>query len=331
MGKEVHVKAIPRIPGAICLTVFLLITGCNQPFDPKGEFHEQLVVYSILTNNRPAQIVRVYSTYDPPGFDPLVNQSERLITGATVTLREDATTYLLADTLIPRPDTSRFTTPMAAYTTTQLHPQFGKSYFLSVESVELGTSTSSITLPARASISFTGGLILDEPDEYRGNAEIQVVGFPGKGTRLTVLRMYIDYTVDKVTAMVDERVEVPYDFRDTSSSIATPLYPGTESFTFGSVRKTYLNRAYLAALIDVFTRYPGARLKFHHVVFFLLQGEEQFYKYYSVVNGFRDAFSIRTDQPSYSNINGGLGIFAGYSVDSLVHKLPEDFYFNRNP
>lgn len=327
MEKEVHVKAIPLIAA----TVFLPITGCNQPFDPKGEFHEQLVVYSILTNNRPAQIVRVYSTYDPPGFDPLAHQSERLMTGATVTLREDATTYFLADTLIARPDTSRFSTPMAAYTTTQLRPQFGKAYFLSVETAELGTSTSSITLPARASMSFTGGLILDAPDEYRGNAEIQFVGYPGKGTRTAVLRLYVDYSVQKGTMMVEERMEVPYDFQDTTSNIALALYPGLESFTLGSVRKTYLNRAYWAALIDVFVRYPGALLKFHHAVFFLLQGEEQFYKYYSVVNGFRDAFSIRTDQPSYSNINGGLGIFAGYSVDSLVHKLPEDFYFNRNP
>ncbi|MBI3110736.1 MAG: DUF4249 family protein [Ignavibacteriales bacterium] len=319
-------KAIFLIAATVCPVVFILIAGCNQPFDPKGEFHEQLVVYSILTNNRPVQIVRVYSTYDPPGFDPLAHHSERLLTGATVTLREDATTYFLADTLIPRPDTSRFSTSMVAYSTTQLRPQFGKAYFLSVETAQLGTSTSSITLPARASMSFIGGLLLDAPDEYRGNAEIQFVGYPGKGTRAAVFRLYVDYTVQKGTAMVDERVEVPYDFRDTTSNIAQALYPGMESFTIGSVRKTYL-----AALIDVFLRYPGARLKFNQVVFFLLQGEEQFYKYHSIVNGFRDAFSIRTDQPSYSNINGGLGVFAGYSVDSLVHKLPEDFYFNRNP
>lgn len=319
-----------HIAATLCPAVLMLISGCNQPFDPKGEFHEQLVVYSILTNNRPAQIVRVYSTYDPPGFDPLAYQSERLITGATVTLREDAMTYLLADTLIPRPDTSRFTAPMVAYATTQLRPQFGKSYFLSVESTELGTSTSSITLPARASMSFTGGLILDEPDEYRGNAEIQYVGFPGKGTRSTVFRLYVDYTVQKGTAMVDERVEVPYNFRDTTSNLAQALYPGMESFTAGSVRKAYLNRAYLAALIDVYHRYPGAQLKFNHVVSFLLPGEEQFYKYYSIVNGFRDAFSIRTDQPGYSNISGGQGLFAAYAADSVVYNLPEDFAWNRN-
>ena len=331
MKEELHVRATHRIVARLCSAILILFSACSQPFNPKGEFREQLVVYSILTNNRPAQIVRVYSTYDPPGLDPLAYQSERLVTDATVTLRDDAMTSLLADPLIPRPDRSRFTTPMVAYTTTQLRPQFGKSYFLSVESTELGTSTSSVTLPAKASMSFTGGLILDEPDEYRGNAEIQYVGFPGKGTRSTVFRLYVDYSVRKGIVMIDERVEVPYDFRDTTSNIAQALYPEMESFTIGSVRKTYLNRAYLAALIDVFLRYPGAQLKFHHVVFFLLQGEEQFYKYHSIVNGFRDAFSIRTDQPSYSNINGGLGIFAGYSVDSLVHKLPEDFYFNRNP
>ncbi|MEX1276339.1 MAG: hypothetical protein WEE20_10425 [Bacteroidota bacterium] len=54
------------------------------------------------------------------------------------------------------------------------------------------------------------------------------------------------------------------------------------------------------------------------------------HNYYNVVNGFRDPLSIRTDQPGYSNINGGQGLFAAYAVDSVTYRLPDDFVFNKN-
>jgi hypothetical protein len=47
------------------------------------------------------------------------------------------------------------------------------------------------------------------------------------------------------------------------------------------------------------------------------QVEENLYKYYNLANGFQDPYSIRTDQPDFSNIQGGLGIFGAMTLDSV--------------
>ena len=55
---------------------------------------------------------------------------------------------------------------------------------------------------------------------------------------------------------------------------------------------------------------------------YLVQTDQALYVYYNVANGFRDAFSIRMDQPDYSNIEGGLGVFGSYNVDKKSYELP---------
>jgi hypothetical protein len=53
----------------------------------------------------------------------------------------------------------------------------------------------------------------------------------------------------------------------------------------------------------------------------LTQVEDNLYKYYNIVNGFQDEFSIRTDLPDYTNIRGGVGLFGAMTEDSVVVDL----------
>jgi hypothetical protein len=50
----------------------------------------------------------------------------------------------------------------------------------------------------------------------------------------------------------------------------------------------------------------------HSMMFDVLEYDAPLSKYYSSVNGSLDQFSIRIDQPVYSNIGGGIGIFGSY-------------------
>lgn len=50
-----------------------------------------------------------------------------------------------------------------------------------------------------------------------------------------------------------------------------------------------------------------------------MQAEQYLYSYSSAVRQYRDPRSVRLDEPMYSNINGGVGQFGMYAVDSLVH------------
>ena len=64
-------------------------------------------------------------------------------------------------------------------------------------------------------------------------------------------------------------------------------------------------------------------------VFQLLQLDPNSYGYYFTTHAYNDPQSMRLDEPMYSNIVGGLGLVGAYTLDSLVHVLPEDFDYNK--
>jgi hypothetical protein len=74
---------------------------------------------------------------------------------------------------------------------------------------------------------------------------------------------------------------------------------------------------YLQVLAQVTAQY-ATRIIPKQAKFYLIQVDEHAYDYYNVVNGFQDRFSIRSDQPDYSNIQNGLGVFGSFITDSLV-------------
>jgi hypothetical protein len=41
-----------------------------------------------------------------------------------------------------------------------------------------------------------------------------------------------------------------------------------------------------------------------------------------------DPHSIRLDEPVYSGVTGGVGVMGAYTLDSLVHILPENFAYD---
>lgn len=67
---------------------------------------------------------------------------------------------------------------------------------------------------------------------------------------------------------------------------------------------------YAAVVSQLRQRYTGGRVRLKGTRFVLTQLDNWFYAYYSVANGFPDSGTLRLDEPDYTNINGGLGVFA---------------------
>jgi hypothetical protein len=84
----------------------------------------------------------------------------------------------------------------------------------------------------------------------------------------------------------------------------------------------YNRLAYLQKISYLYDR-EGAGILFRQGVFYLLQFDEPLWKYYGVANIYRDSLSIRTDEPNYTNIQNGAGVFGSTAVDSVVRQLPE--------
>lgn len=299
-----------------CLAALLgFLSGCQEDFSPKGPFENQFVIYSVITTSRDLQFVRVYTNYDVPGFDPLENTSDHPVTGARVVVSGPGGSYVFRDTLLPRQDKSRYTSPIAAYVA-NWRPKPGETYVLDVSANNIGSTTASVTLPQKSgTLDWSPNtMILDYPDSAKQYFSFYGYGKLTQQTKVYAYQMMIEYDVLKPDGWRRESVEIP---------------------TLTTVYKSYTNASgycskstYVATLEQVVARYRNTKLTFRNLVFRLLQLEENWYNYYSTVRQFQDPFSIRLDEPDFTNLRNGYGLFAGSTMDSLIHVYPDDFKYH---
>jgi len=313
-------------------TLFLL--SCNQPFDPRAPFQEQLVVFSVLSTDRNVQFVRVERNYTPPDFDPLAVVADKAIPDAQVTVTDGITTYRLRDTTLPRLDTSRFKSPIHSFVLSPFSPQAGRTYRVTVQSPGLVSATATATVPAKSfpSMGITAPMVLNNPGAHDGNDELLFNAVLSSFTKGFIGRLYIDYDVLIGSEWVAGRTEVPLVF--VNPKVPDPkyvIYPQLIARTStGFVGLVFKNSLYTATLNSIsFDRYKSNKLIFNRLVFQVLQVDKNLFNYYNVAHAYRDAQSMRLDEPMVSNVAGGVGLVGAYALDSLVHLLPEDFAYNK--
>ncbi|MEX1276340.1 MAG: DUF4249 family protein [Bacteroidota bacterium] len=317
------------LKGCMALALAMIFMTCNHGFEPKAEYHVQLVVFSILATNRAIQMARVYTTYNPDGINPSTNTTERIIADARVTLSDGVRTVTMVDTLISRPDTSRYRTPMGAYKSDGLVLQGGRTYTLTIESDSNGHAGARITLPSHATLSVNGVRVIESGAGGVTDEKITVTAYPGSGAAGAVIRMYVDYEAEHFGARLPGRVEVPERFPTDDLPSVETTYPQLRRLSGTATSVRFTKNGYQLAMTMALARHPLEPLTFKRVVFAVLQAETNLFSYYNIANAFFDRGSIRTDQPNHSNIDGGIGLFGGFTIDSVSYSLPENFPFNR--
>lgn len=304
-----------------------LFVSCNHSFTPKGPFRPQLTVYSVLSSDREVQFVRVYTDYDVAGFDPFENRSDTPIAGAQVVVTGPRGSYILKDTALTRADTSRYKSPIAAYTG-RWRVEPGQTYTLTVTALGIGTTSASVETPGPSQTIYWvyGTGILDDPDNYKGS------GYVGASTRFWATTKAYSYQM-----VIEYAVLTPAGWR--TEGIEVPLYSSYDSFegaSYPSVIKSYIyagggysKEMYVRVLQYVVRLYAGSKLTFKRIVFRFLQVDQNWYDYYNTVRKFQDMFSIRLDEPDFTNLSNGYGLFGAFTVDSLEHAYPPEFPYNR--
>jgi hypothetical protein len=311
-------------------TLFLL--GCSQSFDSKAPFQPRLVVFSVLSNDRTAQFVRVEGDYMPAGFDPLSSSADNAILGAIVTLRDGFTSYRLRDTVMNRQDTSRYKSALHAFVLSPFIAQPGKTYVVTVQASNYPAATATATIPGKTfpGTGLTTTLILDNPRGYEEDADIICNAALASSTKGFTGRLFVDYEVLIGSEWIEGRSEIPLAFDDPEvPDLRYVTYPQLTSRNADRMVITFKNSVYKAVLQSLASgRYKSNKLIFNRVVFQFLQADKNLFNYYSTTHAFRDVQSIRLDEPLFSNISGGFGVVGAYSLDSLVHLLPENFNYN---
>jgi len=307
-----------------------LFSSCDQSFDPRVASEPLPIIYSVLATDRSQQFVRIYTQYDSSSVVPSSKAIEIPITDAIVSLYDESNVTVLSDTTMPRPSDSRYQTPIHAYVTGALKVEHGGRYTLSVQSNAIGYASAGAVVPNQPLIYLNGDEFFDSPFDFSEETKATINVYLQPGAKGYVLRLNLCYDILEQDGWKRKQEEIPVSFKTKPFKYEQALYAlVTKVNSVPAVVQTYANANYRLMLGEIAARTSTKKIIFNYVVVQFVQFEENLYNYYNVVSGFRDQFSLRLDQASYSNLSGGTGLFGAYAVDSLVHILPYDFIYNR--
>ncbi len=273
----------------------LMLSGCNNEFNPNGPYKQKLVVYGVFSSRTDTQYVRVYTTYPSPGLS-----AEAGVTDVRVTVAQDANTTVFRDTTIQIVNSSGVRVPLRLFVSYAFRPAPGVNYDLSVVSPTVGNVRS------RAFGLYKGRMFtLSNP---QGDIIVQVT--PGANVRAFIVRMYLVFSVRVGSTWEVKRVEVP-NLVTASGEFLYPRPVQSDLTTAG-----FSFQAYAGLITSLRSQYP-AGVQLSRTVFVLTEFDEPLYAYYSTANGFPDSGTLRLDEPDYTNIQGGLGVF-GMTSETVV-------------
>jgi hypothetical protein len=281
------------------------------------------VVYAILSAQTDTQYVRLYSTYNPEGFDPYTSKVDKAITDASVTIRNEDTAIQYRDTTVERYNKARYRDDIRAYIVYSLNIKPGSRYDLEIDSRSFGKITANLLVP------FPGRLTVTNAYVFRGlgqkEEDIYVVAWIRYATAGFMVRYYLDFDILEAGQWVSRRIEVPSGVVVVDNSKRIFSYPqlqrrktGTENLLRESGEGVSLSRkAFELTVADLYTRYSTFAVRVRGLCFVLTQVEPNLCSYYMVSNSFQDPNTVRMDMPNWTNINGGVGVFGAVVEDSL--------------
>ncbi|MBI4428997.1 MAG: DUF4249 family protein [Ignavibacteriales bacterium] len=294
----------------------LSFVGCDALFEPRGPYEEKIVAYCVLSNKWDFTIARVYRTYNPTGINPLENTADVPIVGASVSVSDGDSVFAFRDTTIVRKDKSRYTSDIEAYVLRPLTLAPGETYNLKISSQQFGMTASKVSVPdsgeylGMTTLNDFMGFVLNLSPQSKGYRLRFFVEFENAGQMLRVeVPQYLTYYINEKTfGGFYPRVERRFNtvFR-TSNKVATDT-AWFDSFAYSTVlagiRASYVNPAFRRGVI-VFT-----------------QVEDNLYNYYNIANAFQDQFIVRLDEPDFTNIPGGHGVFGAFLEQTFLVPLP---------
>ena len=291
----------------------LINFSCDESFNPKAPFKEQYVLNCIIRGDSASQIALLSKTYDVSGFDPNSNNIDPAISGAQVYFKWKGNLYQLRDSAIARTDTSKYKGPIKFYYTKDFTPASNDSLEITAIPVP------GIILSSKTKVPYN--VSWNSPWFIKGDEIVLDIHWTANDLNVYYLpRMKIIYQKRDEIPLVSHSFIVPLDY-STNNGVEVPIYPGISPAAGIEFVRTNIDKAMLqVSKGDIKSNYRFLRIDFELLIF------DQFLAgYISTTNGFLDNLSIRLDEPNYSNIIGGLGIFGAYENNVFQISFSDDY------
>lgn len=311
-----------------CVMMLLSASGCDDSVSIKGPYDERIVVYGILQTDASSQWIRVASTYDPPGLDPMEHRSEVPITDAVVSITDGTMTIVARDTLIPRTDTTRYESALTMHVLSPFSPTPGAQYTVRVESPSRGTVSAAAQMPSSAIVLVGSPTSVQSPLRFPQEV-LSVRAWVDRTTSGYLFLWYLEYQLVSQSGRT-YRTEIPLEYSSSGGGDTVATYPELKRIAWEltgnqtTIAEVFSLNAYMRIVRDLQAKHK-TDIRFRASRFLLIRVDGNTYTYHSIANGFRDLYSIRMDLPDFSNVSGGLGLVGAMTVDSSIVLLPTGF------
>ncbi len=298
-------------------------TGCDQAVNLDAPFEKKLVVYAVLSNRTETQFARVYTNYS--GMEESTDSTRYGALDVTMTVGQGSRTYVFTDTLVAGDSVNGQPSWIRTRVAYQLSIEEGKSYELVVSSPSLGVVRSNLVSLFSGKIYVQNPESLDVPTKV---ARIPVVVTLGSNAAAYILRFYLEYEYLLDITWHSGKVEVPWTIVGSESEVPKVTYPSVLArgqrapiSPRGSDGVIFPGSAYRYAISQIHAQFPGGNARLKRAIFSLTQIDYPMYAYYSTVNELPGAATLRLDEPDYTNIQGGSGVFATQREDVTTYVL----------
>jgi len=312
----------------LCVFAMLYFGACSEDFSPKTSLADEYVLNCVIeTNAENAKNEYMVSAlishvYDVNGFDPSVNKNDPAIEGAQVYITEMGKTYPLNGGKKYMPG-YKYGDSVYLYTgRINAYHRDSVSIFAKLKNGKILTAAARIPddISIKLAYPFDNGFTSQIVRFLYGNGLIFNWDAANSG-HLFFPRARISYFKGPIMHPDTFYVDVPayYEIKDGKKTPVYPAYQLNMDYNFDfSVIDTTMSLIAASDTLHEFT--------FDGITVDVLEMDAALSSYYSSVHGYLDHVTIRLDEDTYTNINGGIGIF-GASRSSFSVKLGFAHYY----
>lgn len=286
---------------------FLFLIGCDDNFNPNGEYKEIYALTGILKGDESSQTVTLSHVYRIDGFDPYSNTIDPAIVGADMRIWIGDSVYVFHDSSIVRTDTTRYSTPFYYYYNNQFTIPVNKTIQVEVllqNGKRLKAETKS---PNEVRFDKASNTILP-PDS---NGLISFIWNEQTEPLFYAPQLTIRYLQNVNGATLEKIKVVPIKYVSQNNE-QVPVYPKASNKVSVLYQTDALNKA-MREISEGDSNKANFSL-FQKQVFSVIAFDLNLTRYLSATDQSFDDLTVTVNESDYTNVDGGLGIFGCYTI-----------------
>lgn len=295
-----------------CLSIIVLYS-CEENFNPKLNFSEKYVLYSIINIDSLKQTAVLLKSYDVEGFDPYTNTSSTFISGADIIIRQNDRVFFMRDTSAYIEGVSRYNDSINFYYLNNFVSTSNDSIDI-VATLKDGKKLFASALPP-ARIQFD-----TQSDKILPPLEKNIFSFIWSTPSSSIWYLpKLEFFYTKGSVTYGKLIPIKYEIVNGKSK---PVYPVISNNNFVNFTVSALDSVFrqIAEGDPNKSSYKILAAKLSLLVF-----NESLSNYYSTTNGFLDDFTVILDESDYTNIKGGFGVLGIYRQQQTGAFFTEEY------